>query len=68
MNDSYMTMNEIMAKIGLKHRPTFRENYFVPALVDGAIEFLYPDHPKHPKQKYRLIEVAKEWKKLNMNI
>ena len=68
MNDSYMTMNEIMAKIGLKHRPTFRENYFVPALVDGAIELLYPDHPKHPKQRYRLTEVAKEWKNLNMNI
>ncbi|WP_425883608.1 Fic family protein [Parabacteroides sp. ASD2025] len=68
MNDSYMTMNEIMAKIGLKHRPTFKENYFVPALVDGAIELLYPDHPKHPKQRYRLTEVAKEWKNLNMNI
>lgn len=23
---------------------------------------------KHPKQKYRLTEAAKEWKKLNMNI
>ena len=62
MGDDYMTMSEIMSNIGLKHRPSFRENYFLPALAEGAIERLYPEQPNHPKQKYRLTESAKEWK------
>ena len=41
----------------------FRKNYVQPALAEGAIERLYPDSPNHPKQKYRLTESAKEWKK-----
>ena len=61
MHEGYMTMSELMECVGLKHRPTFRENYFVPALENGAIELLYPEHAKHPKQKYRLTERAKEW-------
>ncbi len=63
MSEDYMTMGEIMTSMGLKHRTSFRENYFLPALEDGAIERLYPDSPNHPKQKYRLTDSAKEWKK-----
>lgn len=65
MNEEYMTMSELMECVGLKHRPTFRENYFLPAIKDGAIELLYPDVPNHPKQRYRLTEAAKEWKEYN---
>lgn len=43
-------MNEIMSNMGFKHRTSFRENYFLPALEDGAIELQYPEQPKHPKQ------------------
>ena len=63
MNDDYLTMSELMENMGFSHRTSFRENYFKPALADGAIERLYPDRPNHPKQKYRLTEAAKEWKK-----
>lgn len=62
MNDDYMTMSEIMESMGFSHRTSFRENYFKPALEDGAVELLYPDTPNHPQQKYRLTEAAKEWK------
>lgn len=62
MTEDYMALNDIMAKMGIKHRPTFRENYLNPALEEGAIERMYPEQPKHPKQKYRLTEAAKEWK------
>ena len=65
MHEGYMTMSELMECVGLKHRPTFRENYFVQAIENGAIELLYPEQPKHPKQKYRLTEAAKEWKSEN---
>ena len=56
-----------MDKIGIKHHPTSRDNYLNPALSDGAIERLYPDQPRHAKQKYRLTEAAKEWKLLNQD-
>ncbi|MGN1214088.1 MAG: Fic family protein [Bacteroidaceae bacterium] len=47
----------------MKSAKRFRENYIQPALVEGAIERLYPNQPNHPKQKYRLTDLAKEWKK-----
>jgi hypothetical protein BACCOPRO_01123 len=65
MSDDYMAMNEIMSNMGFKHRTSFRKNYFLPALEDGAIEPMYPEQPNHPKQKYRLTELAKEWIKNN---
>ncbi len=62
MEDDYMTMSEIMTNMGFKPRTSFRENYFLPTLKDGAIEPLYPNLPNHPRQQYRLTEVAKKWK------
>lgn len=62
MNDDYMTMSELMESMGFSHRTSFRENYFKPALEDGAVELLYPDTPNHPQQKYCLTEAAKEWR------
>ncbi len=64
-NEEYMTMNQLMECVGLRHRTTFRENYLLPALKDSAIGLLYPDTPNHPKQKYSLTEKAKEWKSHN---
>ena len=51
-----MSMKDIMDKLGLNHRPSFRSNYLHPALNEGFIEPLYPNQPRHPKQKYRLTE------------
>ena len=65
MGDDYMDMKEIMALFNLKSVKRFRENYILPALTDGTIERLYPEQPKHPKQKYRLTETAQEWKAKN---
>lgn len=49
---------------GLKNLHHFRDVNVTPALADGAIERLYPEQPKHPKQKYVLTEKAKAWKKI----
>lgn len=38
----------------LKHRPTFITNYLTPAIQNGFVTLLYPDNPKHPRQKYLL--------------
>ena len=43
-----------MSKIELKHRPTFMENYLNPAIKNGFVRLLYPDSPRHPRQKYLL--------------
>lgn len=44
---------ECMAKLGLSHRPTFRQNYLQPALDAGLIERTLPDMPNSPLQRYR---------------
>ena len=65
MGEYYMSLRDIMSLFNLNSAKRFRENYLNPALSDGAIERLYPDQPHHPKQKYRLSEIAKEWKEFN---
>ena len=40
----------------LKDRENFLDNYLKPALSERLIEPLYPNQPRHPKQKYRLTE------------
>ena len=49
-----LSIKEIMGKMGLKHRPTFMENYLNPAIENGFVRLLYPDSPRHPRQKYLL--------------
>ena len=65
MDEDYMTLKEIMTLFNLNSAKRFRENYLNPAIEDGAIERLFPNQPKHPKQKYRLTEKAKLFKKTN---
>ena len=49
-----LSIKEIMGKMGLKHRPTFMDNYLNPAIENGFVRLLYPDSPRHPRQKYLL--------------
>lgn len=44
---------EIMARLGLSHRPTFRKNYLNPALEQNLIERTIPDKPNSRNKKYR---------------
>lgn len=44
---------ECMKRIGLSHRPTFRQNYLQPALDAGLIERTLPGKPNSRLQKYR---------------
>ena len=45
---------ELMAAIGLSHRPTFRKNYLRPAMSAGLVEMTRPESPTAKNQKYRL--------------
>ena len=64
-NDEYMTSAEIMGAIGLKDRKSFSELYLNAALSEKAIERKYPNAPRHPRQQYRMTELAKTWKEWN---
>jgi fido (protein-threonine AMPylation protein) len=54
-NDA-LSIKEILSLLGLKHRPTFLENYLKPAIQGGFVVPLYLDKPNHPRQKYLLTE------------
>jgi len=49
-----LSLKALMEKTGLKHRPTFLENYITPALGASLLKVAYPDKPNHPRQKYLL--------------
>ena len=49
-----LTLKQIMDKIGMKHRPNFIDNYLNPAVAGGYVRLLYPERPRHPRQKYLL--------------
>lgn len=53
MGNEVLSTKELMERVGLKHRPTFRENYLLPALKAGLIEMTIPDKPNSSRQKYR---------------
>ena len=50
---------ELMELLELKHRPTFRDNYLLPALELGYIEMTIPDKPRSSKQRYRKVRSIK---------
>ena len=53
LGDETLSAAEIMKRLGLAHRPTFRKNYLNPALEAHLIERTIPDKPNSSKQKYR---------------
>jgi Fic family protein len=48
------TAAELLAALGLSHRPTFRKNYLRPALSAGLVEMTRPESPTAKNQQYRL--------------
>ena len=54
LSNEQLSLKVLMEKVGLKHRPTFLENYISLASEAGFLKVLYPDKPKHPRQKYLL--------------
>ena len=45
---------DVMAALGLSHRPTFRNNYIHPALEAELVEMTHPESPRARNQRYRL--------------
>ena len=52
--DKQMSVKEMIHAVGLKDRMNFMEYTLAPAISDGYIRMLYPQSPRHPRQKYLL--------------
>lgn len=59
VGDASYSVKEMMELLQLKDRKNFLTVYLNPALEADLLELIYPDQPKHPKQKYRLTEKGK---------
>ena len=44
----------IMERMALKDRHSFLDVYLTPAITEGYVRMLYPDSPRHPRQRYLL--------------
>lgn len=49
-----LSVKEIMEGLELKDRKNVLNLYLSPAIYDGFIRLLFPDSPRHPRQKYLL--------------
>ena len=54
IGDKELSVKEMMKCIGLKGRDNFLKVYLSPSIGDGFIRAMYPDSPRHPRQKYLL--------------
>ena len=54
IGDKEQSISEMMEVLGLRHRPNFLEYHLNPAIKGGLVRMLYPDSPRHPRQKYVL--------------
>ena len=55
-----LSIKEMLSKLNLKNRENFVANYLNPAINKGLVAMLYPDSPKHPRQKYSLTKKGSE--------
>jgi hypothetical protein len=51
LGDEELSTAQIMERLDLSHRPTFRKNYLNPALAQGVIEMTIPDKPNSRNQR-----------------
>lgn len=54
INEQQLSKKELMQSLGLKDRANFKDYSLTPAIQRGYVHLLYPDSPKHPRQKYLL--------------
>ena len=54
VGEQELSVKEIMEGMGLKDRKNVLNLYLNPAVSDGYIRLLFPQSPRHPRQKYLL--------------
>lgn len=68
IGDVEMSVKEMLNVLELKERKSFISLYLNPAIDEGYVSMLYPDSPRHPRQKYLLtvkgLAVYNEFKEM----
>ena len=54
IGEQELSVKELMKELTLKGRDNFLNSYLTPAITDGFVTPLYPNSPRHPRQKYLL--------------
>ncbi len=54
IEEKKLSVMEIMQGLGLKDRKNVLNLYLNPAIAEGYVRLLYPQSPRHPRQKYLL--------------
>jgi hypothetical protein len=54
VGNNQLSVKEMMKSLSLADRENFLKNYLNPAIKEGFVCLLYPDSPRHPRQKYLL--------------
>ncbi len=54
ISDRKVSVREMLDEMGLKDRESFLDLYLSPAIGEGFVRMLYPESPRHPRQKYLL--------------
>ena len=54
IGDQQLSVKEMLTALELKDRENFLDLYLAPATREGFVSMLYPDSPRHPRQKYLL--------------
>ncbi|HWQ78516.1 MAG TPA: Fic family protein [Anaerovoracaceae bacterium] len=57
LGDETLSLKQLMERLGLKHRPSFRNIYLLPALKLGLVEMTVPDKPNSSRQRYRAVKL-----------
>ena len=54
LGNNQLSVKEMLQAFGLKDRENFLRLFLSPAIEEGFVKLLYPDKPRHPRQKYLL--------------
>lgn len=54
VGEKQLSVKELLQAFGLKDRENFLHLFLTPAIEEGFVRLLFPDKPRHPRQKYLL--------------
>ena len=68
IGENQSSVKEMLVGMGLKDRPNFLEYTLSPAMKEGYVRMLYPESPRHPRQKYLLtVKGLAAYKETSLN-
>lgn len=67
IGNGQLSVKAMMEGVGLKGRNNFLNTYLYPAIHEGYVCLLYPQSPRHPRQKYLLtVKGQSLWNEISL--